>query len=503
MSNPESPAASDAERQFRASFEAIEKKLEGRKDSFAKLLREVVRAGLCVQCTACVSVCPVLEWDAVNNRPKINPKLGKCTACGVCYHQCPRAISTPEAMIGKYEKAYLAKAGPACPDVKGQDGGVVTALLCYLLDQGVVDGAVVTKKREDEPWWPEAMFATTTEQVRRASGSVYAHAQTVEKLGDALRAGAKSVAFVGTPCNVDAVDKMQTSPHGMLRQLGAKVIKVGIFCMDAFAPETLYEFFREEGIDLARVRKMDISKGKFNVYYEGEEEPTAQFAIPQLDAYKSSSCFFCPDLTAESADVSVGSVGAKPGWNAVLVRTPLGRELFDGAVEKGYVELAGEGPALGSLRFLAKKKRYGVVTSRKPTHDVVAAASEPPAGEGLPGDRPDSRFARLRLVAESTSLTDQNRVALVSLTNQANWSLENFQVRVVKLAEGGAEVPGSAFYAKFGDVPPQGVVVVHYPLVARPGDAPFSGSLSIAAADSTGKLLAKKVDVGKLLDETG
>ncbi len=57
--------------QYDYSFDYIQKKLEGKKDSFGMLMKEIVRAGICTECGTCAAVCPVLEWDHLAGQPKL------------------------------------------------------------------------------------------------------------------------------------------------------------------------------------------------------------------------------------------------------------------------------------------------------------------------------------------------------------------------------------------------------------------------------------------------
>ena len=81
-----------AEEKYQYSFDFIQKKLEGKKDSYGMLMKEIVRSGICTECGTCAAVCPVLEWDHLTGQPKL---IGKCTGCGICYNQCPRTITDP------------------------------------------------------------------------------------------------------------------------------------------------------------------------------------------------------------------------------------------------------------------------------------------------------------------------------------------------------------------------------------------------------------------------
>ena len=101
--------------------EYVQERLEGSKDVYGKLLKEIVNTGICTHCSACVSICDVLEWDHAEKKPKL---VGKCTACGLCYNQCPRTITSVVQLVGNYRNAYIAKS--LKPEVKGALTGTET-----------------------------------------------------------------------------------------------------------------------------------------------------------------------------------------------------------------------------------------------------------------------------------------------------------------------------------------------------------------------------------------
>ena len=352
-----------AESKYKYSFDFIQKKLEGKKDSYGKLMKEIIRTGICTECGTCAAVCPVLEWDPIVGQPKL---IGKCTGCGICYNQCPRTITDPVQLIGEFKTGYVANTN--IPEViGGQDGGTVTSILSYLFDEHLIDAAIVTMKNPKNPWHPVAQIITSKEDAIKASGSVYCHSQTVDALMDAIRRDYRSIAFVGTPCNIDAVDKMMNSPSGMLRFfMRAHILKIGLFCMDSFSPETLYPRFEKDGIDLSKIVKMDINKGKLHLYEDADAEPIKSYTIKSLHKYKSSSCNFCTDLTAENADISVGSVGSGSKRNTVFARTGIGTEILEDAAAKGYLTIEPYTSInLNSVLFLAKLKKVAQYNIQK------------------------------------------------------------------------------------------------------------------------------------------
>ena len=72
--------------------------------------------------------------------------------------------------MGDYIKILSAKA----PMLKGQDGGVATALLNYALSKKLVDDVVVVDKSDSEAWKPEAKITNNVADVLNAAGTKYA-----------------------------------------------------------------------------------------------------------------------------------------------------------------------------------------------------------------------------------------------------------------------------------------------------------------------------------------
>lgn len=299
------------------------------KISFGHLKRDIIKPGICTLCGACAASCESIAIE--DEQPRL---IGKCTACGVCYNQCPRTITTEEGLIGKIRNAYSART--AIPGLKGQDGAVVTSMLAYGLEEGLIDCAIVTVKSDEEPWKPVPVIAKTYDEIVEAAGSIYSHSMTIEPLMSAVKQGMRSIAFVGTSCNIDAVYKMQKSPYGFLHMfMRANILKMGLFCMDTFSYEGIREFVLNKGMRLEDIEAMKIRKGRMEMQ---TPEELKVFDLVELDPYRSSSCKYCTDLTAENADLSFGGVGTSRNWTTVLARSGLGYELFNEAVDNGYIE---------------------------------------------------------------------------------------------------------------------------------------------------------------------
>nr|MDO8100438.1 Coenzyme F420 hydrogenase/dehydrogenase, beta subunit C-terminal domain [Candidatus Njordarchaeota archaeon] len=414
--------ASNGEATYKESISNAQKMLKGRKENFARLQREVLNTGACVSCGACVASCDQLAFE--DGKPKL---IGKCTVCGVCYNQCPRTATAPVEQIGTYIAAYTGKT--KLDKVRGQDGGIVTSLLLYALKNKMIDAAVVTLNDAEQHWKPVAKLVTSEADILKSSGSIYSHSQVVPALSNAIRSGYRLIAFVGTPCKIDAVYKMQNSPAGLLHLFkGANVLRIGLFCMDSFSLNGLRAFFEEKNnIPLANITKMNIKEGKFRVtlWNNGEKE----WPIGDLDSYRSSSCDFCADLTSEKADLSVGSIGSQMGFSTIIVRTNAGMELLNKAAKDGYVEIKplSEEDLMKVLNIGRAKKNHRYVSREAP----VYVLETPPikledfvVSESLPA-KPVIKSGDVELLGEG-----QSKIR-VSLRNDTVDCLENLKVRII------------------------------------------------------------------------
>lgn len=237
--------------------------------------------------------------------------------------------------FGTYKEVMALKAKDGKIAGVSQDGGVVTALLCYALDKGVIDGALVAGKSET-PWLPKPMVATTKEEIIAAAGTKYTISPVVSVLKDAVREyGLEKVAVVGTPCQMYAVQKMRLYGVGA-RHIPDKVaMTVGIFCTENFSYAGLKTVIEDHcKVPIDQVTKMEIGKGKF--WVKGSKD--VSIPIKETHKYEQDGCHVCSDLTAEFADISTGSIGTPDGWSTTFARSTRGKDLLSKAIADGLFE---------------------------------------------------------------------------------------------------------------------------------------------------------------------
>jgi coenzyme F420 hydrogenase subunit beta len=118
---------------------------------------------------------------------------------------------------------------------------------------------------------------------------------------------------------------------------------IGLFCGWALSWRSLVEALRKK-TDLAEIEGMDIPPSQYHLLQLYTKRGTIDIPLDEVTSSVREACWYCPDLTAEFSDLSVGSArlpegwGEAKGWNQVIVRTPQGQKLLNLAKEKGLLE---------------------------------------------------------------------------------------------------------------------------------------------------------------------
>lgn len=304
----------------------------------------VINKQNCVFCGSCISLCPRIGIN--EKEPKL---LEYDPECSTCFRYCPRTYFPTEMFekelfngdanknysLGYYQKLITAKSNDETILKRAQNGGVVSSLLIHALDSGLIDGVLLTDK--DDNWYPKPIIARTPDEILSCIGSKYTISPTLITYSKAIREfKLENLAFVGVPCQINAVRKLQLSSP-LSDVYGKFKLIIGLYCFSNYKYDLLKTFVQGElGIPLRNVKKFDISEGKFYVYTK--DESVKQVPIKMTKQYTWNSCHYCKDFSAEIADISIGSVGALSNeWNSVLLRTDLGVKIFNDAVETNKI----------------------------------------------------------------------------------------------------------------------------------------------------------------------
>ncbi len=263
--------------------------------------------------------------------------------------------------FGVYRKIVIAQTNDEKIRNRCQDGGVVTAMLLYALENSLIDAAAVSDVSHEEPFKALAKLASTSEEITVCSGTRYTYSPTLAAFNEGVQQKKKSIAFVGTPCQIIALRKIQSTP---LKKISAPLaFAVGLFCSECFTYEGLMKEMIEDKLDvhLEEIKKMNI-KGKIYVTLNSGEVKAV--SLKEAKKYVRSCIRGCGDFSAELADISVGGLGLD-GWTLVILRTLKGEKIFQGAESSGFIKTKKLGrehvPILEMLKNFSMKKRENAV----------------------------------------------------------------------------------------------------------------------------------------------
>jgi coenzyme F420 hydrogenase subunit beta len=306
----------------------------------------VYDAGVCCQCGWCSSICPVDAITVTADTLEIDNNI--CMKCGLCYSVCPRSfnIDRVNASIKKLDDTlkWSAKVGAYFNMYSGsttkdeiikvrQDGGIVTAILHYLLEQKLVDAIVAVQHSEDF-WKPEPVIVDSVADLYKTGGTKYANSPSLNIIDKCKKY--EKIAFVGVPCMMKALGKALLYPSGLPFFKNIKY-KIGLFCMESFPYEGIIKLLKEQfDKEIHDVTKMNIGGGKFIIILKSGEKVTVP--LKDVQQYARHNCHFCEDLTSDYADISVGSIGSGDGWSSVITRSKEADQLYNDVIKAKLIE---------------------------------------------------------------------------------------------------------------------------------------------------------------------
>jgi len=342
-----------------------------------ELIEEVIDKGLCAYCGACAGSCPYL----VSYKGRI-VLLDNCDISeGQCYQYCPRShtdLNTisqqvfgedyTEDELGVVQEVLIARSTDAKIRERAQYGGTVTTLMSLALDEGFIESAIMAKMSNDKI--PGAFLVRNKKEILQCTGTSYMAYPLLEALNQIPKDSTEGLGIVATPCQVLALSKMKKDPPQNRVNIENVRLVIGLFCTWALCHDTFHSFLREN-FDLTKVIKFDIPPppaNKFDVYSNSGK---MSLPLDNIREFIMPTCSYCLDMTAEFADISVGSVEGIEGWNTVLIRTSIGLELMKRARAKKKLEI-GQLPS----QNLAHLKEAALLKKKRALKEIIKKTGE-------------------------------------------------------------------------------------------------------------------------------
>ena len=318
------------------------------------MIQPIYDQALCTACGACAAICPK---DAIQMRENAGGYLvaqldaARCIKCGKCLQVCPSvAENSPidkiyETCKGSCLSGAIGYATDLHIRREGQSGGLVTALLLYLLETGKIDAAVTNsfcpgKNR------PMACLATNKAELLDSTGSYYTQTAVAETV---LENADKRLAAVVLGCQARA---LRLAEHQGRKSAD---FLIGLVCagensgamIDYLSKKA--KIPQEEHLKKFRFRYSHPAYGGWpgNVFMITDRRRYTlgkQYRLESKMLFESYRCLLCYDQMNADADLVCGDPWGIPGDHTegktvVIARTEKGRQLLRDAMEAGYVQL--------------------------------------------------------------------------------------------------------------------------------------------------------------------
>ena len=338
-----------------------------------KTITQVAKDGLCTGCGTCVALCPneAIKLTIDGKKGIYVPELNeeKCNNCGICYKVCPGhgvdskqlnleifGKEPEDVLIGNYLNCYIGHSTDYNIRYNSSSGGLVTQLLIFALEEGIIDGALVTRMVKDKPLEPEPFIARTKQEIIEASKSKYCPVPVNVALKEILESEeGDRFAVVGLPCHIQGIRKAEQ----VNKKLKEKVIlHLGLFCCSYGANFLATEYalqrinIRKESVTRIDYREGDFPPGTMSIKLENGAIKTISHTefwhaafTPFATWFGPIRCMLCSDQTCELADISIGSEWfpylAQDNINQslVLVRSELAENNLQNCKRQKKIEL--------------------------------------------------------------------------------------------------------------------------------------------------------------------
>lgn len=372
-------------------------------NSYKQTIESVVRDDLCAGCGTCVGICPrdAIEMVIDHGQGIYLPHLDKerCNQCGICFESCPGHIidfkqlnqeifgKEPDDIVwGNFLHCYMGHATDYDIRFNSASGGLVTTLLIFALEQGIIDGALVSRMREDRPLEPQPFIARTSEEIISAAKSKYCPVPANIALKEILKEEGR-YAVVGLPCHIQGIRKAERINRKLKERI---VVHFGLLCQhtDRFT-ETEF-ILKMNNIKKEQVLRLEYRghgwPGAMTIYLkDGTIKSVSHFDYMTLHGLRLFSpwhCMMCPDLSSELADITFMDswlpdvlAQEKVGKSIIITRTELGETICQGAKSNKVIEVeriacSKADQAQGGLMLHAKNREVILILSKVFRHPV-------------------------------------------------------------------------------------------------------------------------------------
>ena len=248
--------------------------------------------------------------------------------------------------IGSYRKLLIGHASDPQIRSNAASGGILSAVLIYLLEKKRIDGVITTRMSLSQPWLAEPFIATTRDEILESAQSKYI-VTSVNEILPQIAAFSGPLAYVGLPGQVQSIRKLQILGHVSVKNI--RYI-FGPFYGNTLHFSSIISFLRAHGEkDPRRIKKLYFRYGEWPGRMRIELDNGKVMELPKFHAnylipfHILKNSLLCTDLTNEFTDLSGGDAWAPvyeergKGFSMIIVRTKEAETLIEEMVNQDWL----------------------------------------------------------------------------------------------------------------------------------------------------------------------
>lgn len=328
-------------------------------------IRITVKDGLCMGCGVCKDMCPkqcITIKSGRTNVPHVDNSA--CVDCGLCRKVCAgqgidierrantlfNEASYSHKMLGHYNGLYKGYSTEYETRYHSASGGCLSQFLVWLLEKKLIDGAVVTRFRDDDHMTPQPFIARTKDELLSGKSSKYC-VVSMDGILTEIRNNPGKYVVVGLPCHIHAIRKCIDVDKRLKEFISGCF---AIYCSSNKTMDSQRYLLYRYGVDKDKIKSFSYRDNGClgSMYFRDGEGKNIVKPIYYLDYYLGMRAFFsvprcglCNDFFGELADICFGDLntGKKDddpiGINSLITRSEYWKNLLLQCEREGNLQL--------------------------------------------------------------------------------------------------------------------------------------------------------------------
>ena len=328
-------------------------------------IQYVVDKKKCSGCGACYVACTYNAIEIKRNKSQglYLPHIDKehCVNCKACLAVCSGHTfakkidfdcANSDSDLGQYREIFYGYSADTDLRKSAASGGCISEILRSALIHNEIDGAIVVDLSFNCSIDSTVYIARTEADILRAKGSKYFPSNNCIAVKDVLKYTDERFAFVGLPCQVNAIRLLQEK-YPVLKN-NIKLV-IGIFCGHMVNFHGTEALLSANFLNSSRITSLSYRGLGWPGFFNAVENSGRTINIRsgkvwqeffQNNLYTPQRCLMCSDFFSNQADISVGDAWdpdllqeSSEGYSSLIVRSSFVFMYINRLMRQGVVHL--------------------------------------------------------------------------------------------------------------------------------------------------------------------